>query len=276
MNEENQNIESGFPNVNQPNQSEWQAPPPPEQMQKTDEPPQMSEVGTLGGIFFEPGKTFEDLRRKPRFILASLIMMLVFSAFNFLYINKVGFEQIIRARIDSNERIQQMPPEQKQAIIDQQSGPIVKAISYAAPPIVLIIMFLIGGLIYWLGANAMGGTATFLRGVSVWVYSSFPPTVVSMLANILVLFLKSTDDIDIATSQSGLVHANPSFFIDTKAMPVLGAVLATFDVFFIWGWILAAIGLRIVGKISTGAAWAIVLIVALLNIAARVVGALFS
>lgn len=276
MNEENQNIDSGFPSVNQPNESEWQAPPPPEQLQKTDEPPQMSEVGTLGGIFFEPGKTFEDLRRKPRFVLASLLMILVFTAFNFLYINKIGFEQIVRARIESNERIQQMPPEQKQAIIDQQSGPIVKGISYAAPPIVMIIIFLIGGLIYWLGANAMGGTATFLRGVSVWVYSSFPPTIVSMLANILVLFLKSTDDIDIATSQQGLVHANPSFFIDTKAMPVLGAVLGTFDVFFIWGWILAAIGLRIVGKISSGAAWAIVLIVALLNVAARVVGALFS
>jgi hypothetical protein len=277
MNEENQNINSEFPSVNRPSETEWQAPPPPSgQIQQDDEPPQMSEVGTLGGIFFEPGKTFEDLRRKPRFILASLLMILAFTAFNFLYINKVGFEQIIRARIESNERIQQMPADQKQAIIDQQSGPIVKAISYAAPPIVLIIIFLIGGLIYWLGANAMGGTMTFLRGVSVWVYSSFPPTIVSMLANILVLFLKSTDDIDIATSQSGLVHANPSFFIDTKVMPVLGAVLGTFDVFFIWGWILAAIGLRIAGKISSGAAWAIVLIVALLNIASRVVGALFS
>jgi hypothetical protein len=97
-----------------------------------------------------------------------------------------------------------------------------------------------------------------------------------MLANILVLFLKSTDDIDIATSQSGLVHASPTFFMDAKASPVLNAILGTFDVFFIWGWILAAIGLRIVGKISTGAAWAIVLLVALLNVAFRVIGALFS
>jgi hypothetical protein len=73
-----------------------------------------------------------------------------------------------------------------------------------------------------------------------------------------------------------LIQASPAFFIDAKTSPVLNAVLGTFDVFFIWGWILAAIGLRIVGKISTGAAWAIVLIVALLNVTFRVVTALFS
>ncbi len=276
MNEENQDQTNEFQSVNQPSQTEWQAPPPPpEQILKTEEPPQMSEVGTLGSIFFEPGKTFEDLRRKPRFLLASLIIIVLVTAFSLLFIQKIGFEQITKARLEQSSMYQNAPAEQKDLMLSQQTSPIAKYIGYGALPIILIISFLIGGLIYWLGANAMGGSATFLRGLSVWVYSSFPPTVVSMLANILVLFLKSTDDIDIATSQSGLVHANPSFFIDAKSSPVLAAVLGTFDVFFIWGWILAAIGLRIVGKISTGAAWAIVLIVALLNVAFRVVGALF-
>jgi len=275
MNEENQRLDENQ-NLIEQNQTEWQAPPLPEEIVKTEEPAQMSEVGTLGSIFFEPGKTFEDLRRKPRFLLAGLIMILAFSAFNYLFINKIGFEQIVRSRLESSAQIQQLPADQKQKIIEQQTGTLFQTISYVAPPLVLIITFLIGGLIYWLGANAMGGTMTFLRGVSVWVYSSFPPTLVSMLANILVLFLKSADDIDIAASQSGLVQANPSFFIDTKTMPVLGAVLGTFDLFFIWGWILAAIGLSVVGKISKGAAWAVVLIVALLNVAVRVVAALFS
>ena len=94
-----------------------------------------------------------------------------------------------------------------------------------------------------------------------------------MLANFLILFLKSADEIDISSSQSGLIHANPSFFLD-KGSPVLSAVLATFDLFSIWGWILAAIGLKIVGKISSGAAWGIVLIVALIGVAFRVVAAL--
>ena len=161
-------------------------------------------------------------------------------------------------------------------MLKQQTNPVVKGITYAVVPLFFIISFFIGGLIYWGAANAMGGSMSYLRGVAVWAYSGFPPLVVSMLANMLVLFLKSADDIDPVASQQGLVQASPAFFIDAKASPVLAAILGTFDVFYIWGWILAAIGLRIVGKISSGAAWAIVLIVALINVAFRVVGALFS
>lgn len=265
------------PENNNATQTDWQAPPIPEQINRNEsEPPQMSEAATLGNIFFSPGETFNDLRRKPRFILASLIMIVLVTAFNFLFIQKIGFENMMRTRLESSAGVQQMPAEDREKLIAQQTGPIVKTISYAATPIVVVVIFLIGALLYWGGAQAMGGDETFLRALSVWVYSSFPPTVVSMLANILILFLKSPDDIDVATSQSGLIHANPSFFMDGKSMPVLSAVVATADLFFIWGWILAAIGLRITGKISSGAAWAIVLFVALLNIAFRVVPAFFA
>ena len=50
------------------NVNEWQEPPPPEDLKQIENPPQMSEVETLGNIFIEPGRTFEDLRRKPRFL----------------------------------------------------------------------------------------------------------------------------------------------------------------------------------------------------------------
>lgn len=265
-----------LPNQNPPLEPDWQEPPPPIDNRPIEEPPQMSEVGTLGSIFFEPGATFEDLRRKPRFLLGGLLFVLIISAFSFLFIYKIGFEEITRARMEASERFRQMPADQQKQMIEQQSGPIVKSISYGITPVVWIVYLLLGGLIYWLGANAMGGTMTFLRGLSVWIYSSLPPTIVSMLANILVLFLKPVEEIDVVASQGGLIKASPVFFMDEKSMPVVAALVGTLDVFFIWGWILAAIGLRIVGKISTGAAWAVVLFGALINIAVRVVAALFA
>lgn len=256
--------------------SEWQAPPPPERIGQS-EPARMSEAATLGNIFFEPGNTFEDLRRKPRFILATLIMILVVTAFNAFFLSKVGFENIVRQRMESNSRVQQLPEDQKAQIIKQQTGPVWKVISYAVPPVIVIAIVFLGGLIYWAASNAFGGSSSYLQNVSVWVYSGFPPLLISMLANILILFFKSVDDIDLTTSQSGLLRANPSMFIDAKAQPVLNAVLSTFDLFSIWGWILAAIGLRIVCKLSSGSAWAIVLIFALLSMAVRVLfAALFG
>ncbi|MBA2494461.1 MAG: YIP1 family protein [Acidobacteria bacterium] len=270
MNEENQDL------IEQ-NNVEWQAPPIPEEIVNTEEPAQMSEVGTLGNIFFEPGKTFEDLRRKPRFILATLIFILLSTVFSFLFVNKVGeegFRRFAQEQVEKNPSTQSLTPEQKQKSIELNLT-IIKTIKYLVP-LFIIIFFALGGLIYWLGVKAMGGSANYWQSVSVWVYASFAPGVVAMVANLLILFFKSADEIDIAASQRGLVQANPSFFVDGKQNPVLATFLGTFDFFEIWGWILAAIGLRIVGKISTSTAWAIVLIVALIGVAFRVVSALFS
>lgn len=270
MNEENpQNVES--------KEVEWQAPPIPEQISVEDTTPQMSEAATLGSIFFEPGRTFEDLRRKPRFLLAMLIMIVLTTAYFFVLANKVGDEGLRRfteEQVEKSPRGAAATPEQKQQGIEM-SMTIQKVVKYVMP-LFLIIGFALGGLFYWLAIKAMGGAANYWHALSAFVYSSLPPTVVAMLANILILFLKSADDLDLAESQRGVVHANPGFFMDGKSMPVLATFLGTFDLFLIWGWILAAIGLQKLGKLSAGSAWTIVLIIALIGVTYRVLIALFT
>jgi hypothetical protein len=195
----------------------------------------------------------------------------------FAFTQKMGEDRYRRFAAEQLEKSPQagsMTAEQKQQNISLQLT-VINVVSYALP-IFIIILIALGSLIYWLGGKAMGGTLNYLHGISIWVYSSLPIAVVSTLANFIVLFLKSADEIDIAASQRGLLHANPGFFIDGKDMPVLATLLSTFDFFLIWGWILAAIGLQKVAKISSGASWAIVLILALLSLAARVISAYFS
>lgn len=258
---------------------EWVAPPPPESVEIEQElAPQMSEPATLANIFFEPGRTFESLRAKPRFLLAGLIIIVLTMAFQNLLVSKLGEERIKRftiEQIEKNPQVQAMPADQKERIVEQQLT-ISKYIRYFGFPIIVTVVFLLGGLLYWLGSNAMGGSSTFMRGLSTWIYSSFPPTVVAMLCNFIVLMFKSPDEIDLAASQRGLVNANPTLFFDGKSMPVLTTLISVIDLFFIWGLILAAIGLKKTGKISSGAAWAIVLIISLIGIAFRVFGAYMS
>lgn len=259
--------------MEEPKSPEWIEPPPPADVKKAEEPPRMSEVATLGNIFFEPGNTFEDLRRKPRFILAGLIMIFLISLFQILFIQKVGFENLVRARIEGSSQTESLPKEQKDKIIEQQSGSIAKAITYAVVPVISIIVYLLGGLIYWLGANAMGGSAKFLHGVSVWVYSSLPPTILFVFLNVIVLFLKSVDDIDLTSGQGGLAPTNLGYFISSKSQPVLASLLGGIDLLAIYGWFLAAIGLQKVAKISSGSSWAIVLIFGLFALTLKVVWA---
>lgn len=255
----------------------WEPPPPPEKIAPAEKP-EMSEFGTILNVFMEPGRTFEDLRKKPRFILGLVLISILASAMSFALYQKVGEAGIRRAvneQLDRSSQTASMPADQRQGIVNfnltlQKFMPIVVFV------IVPIFMFIIG-LFYFLGAKAFGGNGGFLHAVSVVVYSSIPPTVFMTIAGLIVLALKSADDIDLTAAQrGGLVQANPAMFIDGKAQPVLAAILSTLDVFQIWGWILAVIGLRITNKLSSGSAAAIVIIFALIGVLFKVIGAFFS
>ncbi len=260
------------------NKNEWQAPPLPEHIARTeDEPPRMSEASTLGNIFFSPSETFEDLRRKPRFVLALLLMIAALTAYQFLFMQKMGEDRMrssIAEQLDKSSWTQSMTLEQKKETIESSIS--TTAYTRYLVPVLFLITFAFGGLIYWAAGKAMGGDGNYWHALSAEVYSSFPPVIVANLANILILFLKSADEIDMATSQSGLIHANPSFFLDGKTMPVLATLIGTLDLFQIWGWILAAIGLQKLLKLSKASAWAIVLILGLIGLAFKIFSALFS
>src|ERR1043166_6055071 len=187
--------------------TQWEAPSPP--ATEIREEPQMSEVATLGNIFFEPENTFKDLRRKPRFIIASIIMALLVGAYTFGVAIKVGDANIrsyISEQIDKSPQAGSLDKDQKARAIDLQMT--ISKVTRFAVPIIVLITFVIGGLLYWLGAKAFGGTGSFLGNLAVWVYSGFPPLIVGMIANFIVMALKNADDIDIAASQRGLLHAN--------------------------------------------------------------------
>lgn len=238
--------------------------------------PQMSEIGTLGGIFFEPEETFKDLRRKPRFIIAGVIIALLVGVYTFgvnYKVGEAGMRRFIQEQMDKNPQMDSMTPEQKSQAVDLQMT--ITRYSQFAVPIFVLISFVIGGLLYWLGAKAFGGTGGFLHNMSVWIYSGFAPGLVAMVANFIVMIFKSADDIDLAASQRGLVHANLGFFVG-KEQPMLATLLSTIDVFAIWGWILAAIGLSVVNKISKGAAWTLVFVIVFIGLIFRLIGAMFS
>ena len=235
------------------------------------DPSQMSEFSTVINVFFEPGRVFEDLKRKPRFIIGAVIIALCATVYGLTLSYKVGEAGVRRAiveQIESNPRAASLSPEQKAAQVDLS----VKIQGYTkyAIPVFVFITFLIGGLFYFLGAKAFGGNGGFMHALSVWIYSSIPPAVVGMVANMIVLLFKSVDEIDLTASQRGLIHANPGLFMDGKAMPVLTTIVSTIDLFAIWGWVLAAIGLRITNKLSSGSAWAVVIIITLIGLLFRV------
>lgn len=223
--------------------------------------PQMSTPETLTGIFFEPGRTFEALRARPRFLVAALICILAITGSYALYMTRVGYENVVDAEISmARKKDPNANEEQLQQGARIQKMPVVKAIRMS---VILVIMpFIIAAVagLYMLGVNLMGGKISYKKSLAVWAYSSLPPVVITTLLNVVLLFASPPDgDADIVRGENGLVHANPGVFVDATAHPVLSAFLSSFDLITFYGMFLAAIGLRKLGRIKPATAWTIVI-----------------
>lgn len=211
---------------------------------------EMSTPQTLTGIFFEPSRTFEALRNRPRFLVAGLILLVLTCAITGALFLRVDMGQFIRDRIERGPNAAQQTEQQKE--LGVKVGKILGAVGV---PLSVPLTIAAGAALYLLGALAFGGTLSYKKALSVWSYSSIPPSVFATFVAILVLFLKSADTID----PEHLLVTNPGAFMNSESSPALVALLSQFDVLRFYGMFLAALGLRKVGKMSSGASWGVVI-----------------
>jgi len=210
----------------------------------------MSTAETLTGIFFEPSRTYEALRARPRFLVAGLILLVLAVVVTVLLYARVDMGQYMRERIQSSPNAAQLTEEQ----IEMQVN-IGKTFGMIAIPLSVPVVIAGGAALYLLGVMVFGGSITYRKSLSVWVYSSIPQSVIGALLAILILFIKSPDSID----PEHMVVTNPGALFGEDASKVLVAFLSQFDLLRFYGLFLAALGLRKVGKLSSGAAWGVVI-----------------
>ena len=256
--------------MSDPNIDSFQSPPP---QTETPDGPVMSSGETVSGIFFEPGRVFESLRARPRFLVAGLIIIAVSLAFSVLFFQRAGYEEIMRAAVEDSPNAAQQSPEQKLRALQVRLHPAVKAFYYVSRPIAVTITLAISAALYLLGTMVLGQKISFKQALSVSTYARLPPELLAGFLNILLLFIKSADDMELSQLRNGLVRADLSLLVDPKASPVLGSALGSFDLFAFYGLYLAALGLRKVAKLSPGTAWGIVLTIWIIKVILRIIWA---
>jgi len=223
-------------------------------------PAAMSTPETLANIFFEPERTFESLRERPRFLVAGLILIALALGITALVMMKVDFTEFITNQITSGPNSAQMSDAQKQQALAFWSGPLGAVFVYVMPVVASIVLVAAGAGLYLLAALAMGGRLRYKQALAVWVYSSFPPAVLGSLVAVVLLFVKAKEDIDLGRSGAGLAVSNLGALLGKDSSPALRAALGWFDVFTFYGIFLAALGLRKVAKLSSASAWTIVIV----------------
>ena len=200
----------------------------------------ISDAGRIAGILFEPGKTFEDIGRRPSWVLPLVLVIVVALTMLALFAQRVGWERMIRHQYETNPRLMQMDPEQRERTMQMQirmSGVFGYAGVICGVPIVDLVW---AALILGLVKGLMSAKVRFKQVFSVLVWSGIPGVIYTGLV-IVVMFLKPPDDFNL---QNPLVF-NPGAFMDPlTSSKFVYSLASSLDLFTIWMLVLIGIGLK--------------------------------
>jgi Yip1 domain len=197
----------------------------------------VSPFGRVIGVFFSPKATFEDIVRKPSWLLPVLLTTILSLGVSFAINQRMNWRDYISQQIEKNPRAAQMSAEQKQQQIEggaKFSAPFTYAIGVCGP----ILAVLMIGLIMWGAYSLLGGISTnFSTAFSITAHA-FLTGLVSSPLFILILYLKPYGTTDLENP----VATNIAAVLTDDAAKWLVALCKSFDFFTFWTLILLAIG----------------------------------
>ena len=197
----------------------------------------ISSVGRVAGVFFSPGKTFEDIVRKPSWLLPVILSTILGLLVSFAINQRINWRDYVGQQIEKSPRAAQLSSEQKQRQIEggAKFAPISVYVFGTLGP---VLIALIVGLVMWGAYSLMGGVSTNFGAAFGITAHAFLTGLVSSPLFILILYLKpyGTADLD------NPLAANIAAFLPEDSAKWLVALCKSFDVFVFWTLILLAIG----------------------------------
>jgi hypothetical protein len=239
------------------------------------EPARISEAGRFIGTIFSPGETFEDINRKPSWVVPLLISIATALAFTwFLYSHfSAGMDQFMRKTLADQAAKSGRPAPTSQ---DLEFGlKITKWVGLGFGLIGPVVVNLIIAGAFALGLMIMQAQTTFKKIFSVVLWSGVATGVVQIIVIIASVLVRDPDsDSEFNPRNFGSLSAtNLAVFLPSDTSAPIKALAASIDVFSIWFLILLVIGLTAVSgsrKISKGSVAGLVIGLWLLTVLVKV------
>jgi Yip1 domain len=197
----------------------------------------ISPFGRVIGVFFSPKAAFEDIARKPSWILP-ILLTTVLSIISVVALNqKMNWREYIVQQIDKSPRAAQLTADQKQQQAEM-GAKFTVGIVYASGFLVPICFALIVGLVMWGAYNLLvGAGATFSQSFSILSHAGLVG-IVSTPLFLMVLFLKPPGTMD----PENPLATNLAAFLPEDSAKWLFTLCKSIDLFVFWTLILVAIG----------------------------------
>lgn len=197
----------------------------------------ISPFGRIVGVFFSPKATFEDIVRKPDWILPVAMLTMLSVAVSFVINQRVNWREFISQQMEKNPSAAQMSAEQKEQRVEagaKFTPPFTYAIGFLGP----ICVTLVVALVMWGAFNLLGGANTNFSTAFGITSHAFLTGLISSPLFILILYLRPMGSVDLENP----IAANLAAFLPDDSAKWLVALCKSFDLFSLWTLVLLAIG----------------------------------
>jgi hypothetical protein len=197
----------------------------------------ISPFGRITGVFFSPKTTFEDIVRKPSWLLPIVLLTVLSLAVSFSINQRINWREFMSQQIEKSPRAAQMSAEQKQQQIEG-GAKFSPVFTYGIGLLGPILGTLVVGLVMWGAYSLLGGVSTNFGTAFSVTSHAFLTGLVSSPLFILILYLKPYGTADLENP----IAANLAAFLPDESAKWLVALCKSFDIFTFWTLILLAIG----------------------------------
>jgi hypothetical protein len=225
----------------------------------------LSFLEKAAGIFYEPARVFRNLRVHPRWFGAFAIVVVLSWIYSFAFVQRITPERIVDHTV---EKVAEMgppfapPPDRLEKMRTDQLSELKNPIQRVEGMLKSAVgLFVLGGIaagIALLGILVFGGRINFWQSLAVIFYSWLPMVVIQKVLGLVILYLKTPDDLHPIRNQDTTLQDNLSLLIAPSDHPVLFVALSFIGLTWLYYLWLRAKGLHYGGtKVSSGAGWSV-------------------
>lgn len=244
---------------------------------QSDEAP-MSAIQKLTGIFFEPGRVFRNLRSYPLWLAAFIVIGIVTNIYAVAFVQRLTPEKIVNFTVDKIAESGFVPADRvdqaRETQLDQAKNPVQRAQTLVKSFLGIFVLFCVVSALFFLGVLAFGGRINYWQAFSASMYAALPATIITKLLSLVLLYIKSPDDIHPILNAETLVQDNLSVLVTPANHPALFVAATSIGLLSFYRIWLTAKGLHLAAqKVSSSAAWGVTIT---LTVLALILGMIFA
>lgn len=204
----------------------------------------LGEFDRLTGVLFDPKATFPDIVARPRWWVPVVVLSVLTLTFLAVFQQGGGWAPFFRQQMERNQRVQQMPADQRERILEQQLK-MAPIFGYVQGTIgIAVFAVVLAGILLFVFNILAGQSLGFRPLFAVTCYSLLPLGISTLLA--LVMFLvKGPQEFDLQHPAA----TNIGVFLDPSQAPAwVLSVASSFDLITLWVVLLLATGIAAAGR----------------------------